>query len=193
MWIELTNPLKIGSVFEVRGTRVKVLVDKEMNHSTFIYLGEIINNITVNGYVIIKKGFIDLVGKIDAEYIDDLLNTDLNQEQDYRYNKGTILRILEVQILGYFENKTFKNGVKHLPMIGNLVYIPGKHEVISIYSGIQTDYSDIDNKMQTISIGNSIYEDIPVRFAINSFFRFAYRYIWKYRKWEIKYSSKVVF
>lgn len=170
MWIELTNPLKIGSVFEVRGTRVKVLVDKEMNHSTFIYLGEIINNITVNGYVIIKKGFIDLVGKIDAEYIDDLLNTDLNQEQDYRYNKGTILRILEVQILGYFENKTFKNGVKHLPMIGNLVYIPGKHEVISIYSGIQTDYSDIDNKMQTISIGNSIYEDIPVRFAINSFF-----------------------
>ncbi|WP_346216573.1 hypothetical protein NSQ14_15730 [Caldifermentibacillus hisashii] len=108
----MTNPLKIGSVFEVRGTRVKVLVDKEMNHSTFIYLGEIINNITVNGYVIIKKGFIDLVGKIDAEYIDDLLNTDLNQEQDYRYNKGTILRILEVQILGYFENKTFKNGVK---------------------------------------------------------------------------------
>ena len=39
-----------------------------------------------------------------------------------------------------------------------------------MYSGIQTDYSDIDNKMQTISIGNSIYEDIPVRFAINSFF-----------------------
>lgn len=167
--MELTNPLKIGSVFEVRGTRVKVLVDKEMNHSTFIYKGEIINNITVNGYVIIKKGFIDLVGKIDAEYIDDLLNTDLNQEQDYRYNKGTILRILEVQILGYFENKSFRNGVKHLPMIGNLVYIPGKHEVINIYSGIQAD-SVLDNNMQTFSIGKSIYEDIPVGFPINSFF-----------------------
>jgi uncharacterized protein len=165
----MTNPLKIGSVVEVRGTRVKVLVDKEMNHSSFIFQGEIINNITVNGYVIIKKGFLDLVGKIDAEYIEDLINNKFNQEQDFRFNKGTILRILEVQILGYFDGKFFKNGVKHLPMIGNLVYIPGKQEVIDIYSGIRTD-TMLDNTKKTFSIGKSIYEDISVSFSINSFF-----------------------
>lgn len=168
----MSHPLQIGTVVEVRGTRVKVQVDKDMNHSTFIYKGDIINNISVNGFVIIKKGFLDLVGKIDAEYLEDLLNTKKNQEKDHRYNKGTILRILEVQILGYFASKSFKNGVRHLPMIGNLVYIPTKQEVLDIYSGIRTgsgssNSSSFDN---SFSIGKSIFEDIAVNLPINSFF-----------------------
>lgn len=165
----MSIPLKIGSVIEVRGTRVKVLVDKEMNHSSFIYEGEIINNITVNGYVIIKKGLLDLVGKIDAEYIEDLKNSNFKDNYDMRFNKGSILRILEVQILGYFDGAMFKNGVKHLPMIGNLVYIPGKSEIYSIYSGIKENTEE-NITMMTISIGKSIYEDIPVNLPINSFF-----------------------
>ncbi|WP_226655868.1 ATP-binding protein [Pseudalkalibacillus hwajinpoensis] len=164
----MTLPLEVGNVIEVRGTRVKVQIYKEMNHSSFIYQGEVINNISVNGFIIIKKGFLKLVGKIDAEYIEDLLNTKIVQEKDFRYNKGTISKVLEVQILGYIENKTFKNGVKHLPMIGNLVYIPKKQEIIDIYAGNRT--SKEDNNEFTFSIGNSIHEDISVEFPVNSFF-----------------------
>jgi len=168
----MIHPLQIGSVVEVRGTRVKVQVDKDMNHSTFIYKGDIVNNISVNGFVIIKKGFFDIVGKIDAEYIEDLLNTKMNQEKDHRYNKGTIRRILEVQILGYFDNNFFKNGVRHLPMIGNLVYIPRKQDVFDIYSGIKTDSGTSNSSAvnNSISIGKTIFEDIPVSLPINSFF-----------------------
>ncbi|MCE7038192.1 ATP-binding protein [Bacillus cereus] len=168
----MSHPLQIGTVVEVRGTRIKVQVDKDMNHSTFIYKGDIINNISVNGFVIIKKGFLDLVGKIDAEYIEDLLNTKISQEKDDRYNKGSILRILEIQILGYFDNQLFRNGIRHLPMIGNLVYIPGKQEVLDIYSGIRTDTTTSRSLKEEncFSIGKSIVEDIPVKFPINSFF-----------------------
>jgi len=161
-------PLEVGSIIEVRGTRVKVQVYMEMNHSSFNYRGEIINNISVNSFVIIKKGFLDLVGKIDAEYIEDLLNPKNVQEKDYRYSKGTISRVLEVQIVGFLDNKKFNSGVKHLPMIGNLVYIPRKQDILDIYAGskaVTSQGTDI-----TFSIGNSIYEDIPVEFSINSFF-----------------------
>jgi uncharacterized protein len=164
----MTIPLEVGSVIEVRGTRVKVQVYKEMNHSSFIFQGEVISNISVNGFVIIKKGFLDLVGKIDAEYIEDLLNNKKSQEKDYRYNKGTISRILEVQILGFLEKRSFYSGVKQLPMIGNLVYIPTKQEILNIYSGIKSDIS-VGSGLN-ITIGQSIYEDIPVSFSINSFF-----------------------
>lgn len=161
-------PLEVGSVIEVRGTRVKVQMYKEMNHSSFNYKGEIINNISVNSFVIIKKGFLDLVGKIDAEYIEDLLNSKNIQEKDYRYSKGTISRILEVQIVGYLENKNFDNGVKHLPMIGNLVYIPRKQDILDIYAGSKTE--KLQENFSTFSIGKSIHEDIPVELSINSFF-----------------------
>ncbi|PAD23521.1 hypothetical protein CHH62_21860 [Niallia circulans] len=164
----MTMPLEVGSVIEVRGTRVKVQVYKEMNHSSFIFKGEVISNISVNGFVIIKKGFLDLVGKIDAEYIEDLLNSKKSQEKDYRYNKGTISRILEVQILGFLERRSFYSGVKQLPMIGNLVYIPTKQEILDIYSGIKSNISVCSGF--NITIGQSIYEDIPVAFSINSFF-----------------------
>lgn len=164
----MVMPLEVGSVVEVRGTRVKIEVYKEMNHSSLIYQGEIINNISVNSFVIIKNGFLDLVGKIDAEYLEDLLNPKKSQERDDRYNKGTISKILEVQVLGYFDKRKFNNGVKFSPMIGNLVYIPKKQEILSIYSGSREN--NIENNDSTFSIGRSMYEDISVDFSINSFF-----------------------
>ncbi|QCR33720.1 ATP-binding protein [Lysinibacillus sp. SGAir0095] len=164
----MTISLEVGSVIEVRGTRVKVQVYKELNHSSFIYEGEVINNISVNSFIIIKKGLLKLVGKIDAEYIEDLINNKKSQEKDYRYNKGTISKLLEVQILGYLDKKFFNNGVKHLPMIGNLVYIPRREEILDIYAGNRT--SGNNNNENTFSIGKSIHEDISVDFPVNSFF-----------------------
>ncbi len=39
----MINALQIGDVVEVKGTRVKVQVEKEMNHSSLIHEGELIN------------------------------------------------------------------------------------------------------------------------------------------------------
>src|SRR5699024_12293607 len=106
--------LKVGIDVEVRETRAKVLVE-EINQSTIIFEEKVINNITVNSFIMIKKGYVDLVGKIDAEYIDDLINAKESLQKDHRYNKGSISRILEVQVVGYFEENRFFSGVRHLP------------------------------------------------------------------------------
>lgn len=168
----MSDALQIGNILEVRGTRVKVQVKREMNHSSFIYKGTVITNITVNGFIIIKKGWIDIVGKIDAEYIDDLLNKKKYNEIDYRYNKNTISRILEVQIIGFFENVSFFSGVKHLPMIGNVAYIPTNQQINDIYRGSRANINDASglNKDKFISLGESMYESINVELSINSFF-----------------------
>lgn len=160
--------LRVGTVIEVRGTRAKVLVE-ELNHSTIIFEGKVINNITVNSFIMIKKGFIDLVGKIDAEYIDDLINAKETLQKDHRYNKGSISRILEIQIVGYFEDNHFFSGVRHLPMIGNISYIPTSKMIHDIYAGNRNIYVD-DSIQEKICLGKSIYEDIPVELPINEFF-----------------------
>src|SRR5690554_6909610 len=125
----MKSSLQIGDVVEVRGTRIKVQVEKEMNHSTLIHHGQVINNVTVNAFIIIKKGIVDIVGKIDAEYIDDLLNRKISFEKDQRYTKNSISRVLEIQIVGFFSNERFLNGVRHLPMIGNIAHIPTHEEI----------------------------------------------------------------
>ncbi|MGV2941466.1 ATP-binding protein [Mesobacillus sp. LC4] len=161
----MLNSFKIGEVIEVKGTRAKVLVEKNMNHATFIYHGEVINNITVNAFIIIKQGIIDIVGKIDGEYITDLLNNQKEKDKDNRFSKGTIHRIIEVQIVGYIDSK-FNNGIKNLPMIGNVAYIPTNKEVFSIYSGNKQDFSN--NNQSTINIGTTLLENAPVELPINS-------------------------
>jgi uncharacterized protein len=166
----MINSFQIGEVVEVRGTRAKILVDKDMNHSTFIYHGEVINNITVNAFIIIKQGVVDIVGKIDGEYISDLLHSHNEKEKDSRFTKGTINRILEVQIVGFIDTK-FNNGIKRLPMIGNIAYIPNNHEILSIYSGnkqVTSIFEDVGNT--TLTIGDTMFEDVPVEIPINAFF-----------------------
>jgi uncharacterized protein len=163
----MLSSFKIGEVIEVKGTRAKVLVEKNMNHSTFIYHGEVINNITVNAFIIIKQGIIDIVGKIDGEYITDLLNPQKEKDKDNRFSKGTIHRIIEVQIVGYIDSK-FNNGVKNLPMIGNIAIIPTNKEILSIYSGNKQDFSE--NNQSTITVGTTLLENAPVELPINSFF-----------------------
>lgn len=166
----MINAFQIGEIIEVRGTRVKIQVEKNMNHATFLYFGEVIHNITVNAFIIIKQGNIDIVGKIDAEYIVDLQNDKGNMDKDNRFTKGTIKRILEVQIVGFIDSK-FNNGIKKLPMIGNIAYIPTNREISAIYSGNKIKLENNDsNNVETIEIGTTIFEEVPVELPINSFF-----------------------
>lgn len=166
----MDKTLKIGRVVEVKGTRVKVLVNKDMNHSTLIHNGKVINNITVNGFILIQKGSVQIVGKIDAEYIEDLINNTLSNKKDYRYNKGSILRVLEVQIVGYFENNNYESGVRHLPMIGNLSHIPNQEKINRIYEGSKRKLDDQNDLDESVYLGKSIYENIEVGLSVNKFY-----------------------
>ena len=67
--LELESILKIGKVTSVKGRYVEVLVDKSKNSSHLLFNGEIIKNVSVGSYVKIAKGFEELIGKIDGEFI----------------------------------------------------------------------------------------------------------------------------
>jgi hypothetical protein len=111
---------RVGSVIEVIGQAVKVRIDTGKNTSSILYKGDIIQNISVGGYVKIKKDFEEIIGKIEGELIRE--NKD-NSQKNYTNNKDKVNRILNIKILGYLENGKFERGIKELPLIENTCFL----------------------------------------------------------------------
>lgn len=91
---------KIGKVISVEGRSVKIEVEKTKNASNLLYDGEIIRNVAVNSYIKISKGFIDIIGKVDGEFIIEDKSF-INKE--YTNDNKKIKRILIVSLLGFFK------------------------------------------------------------------------------------------
>jgi hypothetical protein len=61
--------LRVGEVCEVSGRTISILVDKNKNLSDLFFRGKVLKNVSVGGFIEIKKGFMSLIGKIEAEKI----------------------------------------------------------------------------------------------------------------------------
>jgi len=114
----------IGSVSSVEGRKVKVKVKKDKNLSHLSYKGKIIKNVSVGSYIKIAKGFIEIIGKVEGEYItkEKVFNEAYNKEE------LKISRFLEVSLFGHFEKEKFKQGIKEMPLIDNECYLLNKEE-----------------------------------------------------------------
>ena len=114
----------IGTVFSVDGRKIKIKVKKDKNLSHLSYKGKIIKNVSVGGYVKIAKGFIEIIGKVEGEYItkEKVFNEDYNREEI------KISRFLDVSLFGHFENDRFKQGIKEMPLIDNECFLLDKDE-----------------------------------------------------------------
>ena len=141
----LDSILKIGNVTAVKGRKVDVVVDKSKNSSHLLFNGDVIKNVSVGGYVKITKGFEELVGKIEGEYIsfDKAL-----ERKEYAHGRDKISRVLNISLVGYFENSKFKQGVKELPLIENECYLLTRDE----FNGVHNFIKDINGE-----------PDIPIR------------------------------
>ncbi len=152
---------RIGVVFAVEGQSIKIKVDKGKNTSSVLYKGDIIQNIFVGGYIKIKKGFLEMVGKIEGESITedrDYLKT------SYKSNKEKINRILNVKILGFIEDGSFYRGIKELPLIDNKCFLLRKEEFEEIHNFIQKGD-------ERIEVGTLAYDDGQrIDLGINSLF-----------------------
>ncbi len=152
---------RIGEVFSVEGQSIKIKVDKGKNTSSVLYKGDIIQNISVGGYVKIKKGFSEMIGKIEGELITE--DKDFSKIK-YRSNKEKINRILNVKILGFIEQGTFYRGIKELPLIDNKCFLLQKEEFNEIHKFVKEDDVPID-------IGTLEYDDgQKIELGINSLF-----------------------
>ena len=138
---DLYEILKIGTVISVKGRFIEVKVETTKNSSHLLYKGELIKNVSVGSYIKISKGFEELIGKIEGEYItEDKSYVD----KEYFNDKEKIKRILNISLLGFFENNCFKRGVKELPLINNECSLLTNYEFNLVHNFVKSDDESIE-------------------------------------------------
>lgn len=157
----MESVLKIGSINEVKGRNVIIKVDKTKNSSHLIFNGEIINNVSVGSYVKITKGFNEIIGKIEGEYISE---DKIAYNKDYLNNRDKIKRFLNVSLVGFIEQNQFKQGLKELPLIENECYLLTQNEFDCIHSFAKQN----DDK---IKIGTLLNEtSVEIKLGVDKLF-----------------------
>lgn len=157
--------LHIGNVESVRGRIVEIRVSKSKNSPHLLYNGQIIKGISVGNYVKICKGFEELIGKVDEEYITE---DKLISQKEYKQGKAKIKRILRLSLIGYFENSSFKQGVKELPLIENEAFLLTEVEINKVHNFIKEIDGKLDDKLEIGVLSNET--GTPIGIGINSLF-----------------------
>lgn len=114
----------IGNVHSVEGRKIKVKVNKDKNLSHLSFEGKTVKNVSVGSFIKIAKGFIEIIGKVEGEFI---FREKLDYKQ-YMREEDNISRFLEVSIFGHFEDDRFVQGIKEMPLIDNECYLLDKIE-----------------------------------------------------------------
>lgn len=157
--------LKVGTVIAVKGRTIEVAVDKMKNASHLLYNGNVIKNVSVGSYLKIAKGFSELIGKIESEFIQE---DKLNLSSNYSNSKNKIKRILVVTLVGFINSennqKEFKQGLKELPLIENECYLLTEDEFELIHK-FAKDSED------AIQIGTLLNEtSVPIKLGVDRLF-----------------------
>jgi len=121
--------LRVGEVSAVTGRKIFVSVDKDKNLSELFFDGDVLRNIAVGSYVDIRKGFLNLIGKVEGENA---------QAEDRKPSALTYLngkRILTVSLVGFLDHKGhFFGGTKELPLVGNEAFLLTKEKVHQVHN-----------------------------------------------------------
>lgn len=121
---------KIGQVIEVRGQKLRIRVFENKNSNILVYQGHVIKNVSVGSFVKIPKGFSNIIGRIEGEYIQENKSTGENNCQP-RFSKEseTIDRIIEVSIMGVLNDGRFQRGLIDIPLVFSDAYMLADTEV----------------------------------------------------------------
>ena len=138
--------IKVGEVIAVRGTNVTLRVDEDSNLETIFYDGRKFKGISIREYIGIKRGFNIIVCHIEGEYLDEKLF-----EGDD--NRIKYIRKVDAKPIGYFQQGTFFDGIKILPMIKDEAFLLSEDQVISVFS---------QGNDGSFIIGTLLKEDVPV-------------------------------
>ena len=153
--MELSDYLKIGEVCEVQGKTVKAGIYSDKNTEYLNFNGTIIKNVGIGSFVLIRKGFNNIIGKVDGEFTKETQNTSV----DYAHMGNSIKRVLSISILGGLKQDVFVHGLTDLPLIGNYVYILEEKTISNIFS--------FNSPKETITLGKIIgHDDYPFKLGI---------------------------
>ena len=150
--MQLDDVLKIGEVCEVSGRIIKAGIYSNKNSEYLNFNGAVVKNVSIGSFVLIRKGFANIIGKVEGEYMKEEFSENHQPSQ-----KNTINRIIGIGVLGAIEHGKFVHGVTNLPMIGNYVYVVTEDIIANIFA---------KNAEDKVTLGTLIgYEEYP--FEIN--------------------------
>lgn len=157
--------LRIGSVTAVKTSGIEISVDSDKNEPSILYMGDVIDNVTIDSHVVIHRGYRKLVALVEEEYL-----TEDRQWRDDEYHRDAdrYRRTLRASVQGELISDTFERGRTIMPMIGNTAYIATKQQVGAIYGTVDPppDGPTSEQTPPTLEIG-SINSDPSVRFRLD--------------------------
>jgi hypothetical protein len=154
---------RIGEVCEIDGKKIYILMDKDKNASDLLYDGTILKNISVGGFIEVKKGFLSIICKVDGERLVDEHSGNSFQNKKY-INIDKNKRILSASVSGFIENNKFVGGIKELPLIGNEVFILTEKKIHLIHQLLRKGAT------LKIEVAKTDKEEIPIEFPIDGLF-----------------------
>lgn len=163
--MDSNSALHIGKVESVRGRIIEINVHKSKNSSHLLFNGQLIKGISVGSYVKVCKGFEELIGKIDEEFITE---DKLISQKDYKQEKERIKRVLRVSLIGYFEKSVFKQGVKELPLLDNEAFLLTADEFSRVHNFIKEINGEPDIELNIGVLSNETGTSIGI--GVNSLF-----------------------
>ncbi|EGQ7894706.1 TPA: ATP-binding protein [Vibrio parahaemolyticus] len=132
----------VGEVIAVHGVKVSIKVFEESNKDTLFYDGTKYKGISIREYVQIERGFKKIICIVEGEYLDEK-----RMDDDYHH-----IRTVDLKPIGYFEAGQFFEGIKHLPLIKDPVYLLEENKLSDIYGNAVGDFV----------IGKLLKEEFPV-------------------------------
>ncbi|MBI6162547.1 ATP-binding protein [Serratia liquefaciens] len=149
----------IGSVTTVKGVSVKAKINPNLYQTTYFYDGEIYRGVSINEFILIRKGYHDLVGKVEGE---EIIENKYSHESELEQKKFD--RFVDIKILGYFQDGEFNPGIKFLPMIDDKLFLISDKLISKIYT------FNPNKSKRTLSIGSSLLEGISIELPINGIY-----------------------
>lgn len=139
--------LIVGTVREIKGTKVIVRMFENTSQIVHFYNGERYSGVMIGSYIGVKRGQYIIVGKVEKEYAFDLFKDVNNQE----FSKERFVREVELNVIGSFKDNKYISGMVAFPQIFNDVILLSNDQTKAIIDGGE---NDPDGDIPTFSIGN---------------------------------------
>lgn len=138
--------ITVGEVIAVRGTQVTLSIYDESSLETLFFEGNEYKGVSIREYVGIKRGFCQIVCIVEGEYLDE-------SRFEIDDIKKKYIRKVDVKPIGYFEQASFNDGVKLMPMIKDKAQLLSESQLIKVFS---------QSADGTFKIGKMLKEELPV-------------------------------
>lgn len=135
--------IAIGEVVSVKGVNIVIELYEESNKETLFHDGKKFKGVSIQEYILVKRGFKEIVARVQGEYLDERLQSE---------DRNGYVRKVELKPIGFYHQGEFFEGIKHLPMIRDVAYLMNEEQVRQIYG--EPDESFV--------VGKVLKEELPI-------------------------------